>query len=236
MKVAIMQPYFMPYLGYFSLIKHVDQFILFDTAQHIRHGWIERNRILKLDNEPMYIKVPLVKHNRETLIKDIRINNNLQWKQKIYAQLLHYKKRAPYYNVVIALVEDIFQEDFDAITRLNFVILNKISKHLGIFTPIKILSEMNLVIDEATKPDEWALNICKAIGAKDYYNAIGGKSFFDTQKYSDSLINLKFLELIPKPYKQFNNQFIPFLSILDVLMFCNKEQIIDLLNEVEILE
>lgn len=236
MKAAIMQPYFMPYLGYFALIKHVDQFILFDTAQHIRHGWIERNRILKLDHEPMYIKVPLVKHQRETLIKDIKINNDLQWKQKIIAQLLHYKKRAPYYNEVITLVEDIFEEEFEDITKLNSVVLNKISRHLGIFTPIKIWSEMNLEIEEVTKPDEWALNICKAIGANEYYNAIGGKSFFDSQKYIDSSINLKFLELIPKPYNQFNNEFIPFLSILDVLMFCNTNQVLDLLNEVVILE
>lgn len=234
MTVGIMQPYFMPYLGYFALIKHVDKFILFDTAQHIRHGWIERNRILKLDNEPMYIKVPLVKHKRETLIKDIRINNNLQWKQKIFAQLLHYKKKAPYYNEVISLIEDIFEEEFDEITRLNYVILNKITRHLGIFTPMEIWSEMNLEIDEVKKPDEWALNICKVLGANAYYNAIGGKSFFDGHKYQNAGVDLKFLEITPEPYKQFDTQFVPFLSILDVLMFCDKRDILKLLNQIKL--
>jgi len=236
MKVAIMQPYFMPYLGYFALIKHVDQFILFDTAQFIRHGWIERNRVLKLDNDPMYIKVPLVKHKRDTSISLIKINNDLDWKKTIYAQLVHYKKRAPYYNKVIELLEDIFEEEFDDITRLNYVILNKITKYLGIITPIKIWSEMDIAIDEVNAPDEWALNICKTIGADKYYNSIGGKSFFDAHKYQNGGIDLKFLEITPIPYKQFDTQFVPFLSILDVLMFCNAKEVIELLNEVEILE
>lgn len=236
MKVAIMQPYFMPYLGYFALIKHVEKFILFDTSQFIRHSWIERNRVLKLDNEPMYIKVPLVKHKRETLIKNIRINNDLQWKNKIFAQLLHYKKKAPYYNVVIELLDDIFEEEFNDITRLNYVILNKIANYLGIITPIMIWSEMNLEINKVRNADEWALNICKAIGANEYYNAIGGKSFFDVLKYQNTGIDLKFLEIMPTPYKQFDTQFVPFLSILDVLMFCNVKEVIDLLNDVEMLE
>ena len=91
MKVAIMQPYFFPYLGYFGLINHTEKFILFDTVQFIRHGWIERNRILKPMEDWQYIAVPLKKHSQKTLIKDIEINNSIDWKNKIFAQLTHYK-------------------------------------------------------------------------------------------------------------------------------------------------
>ena len=94
MKIAIMQPYFMPYIGYFSLIKHSDQFILFDTPQFIRHGWIERNRILKPNGEPLYIKVPLKKSPRETKINKLVINNSENWQNKIIAQLVPYKKKS----------------------------------------------------------------------------------------------------------------------------------------------
>lgn len=90
-----MQPYFLPYLGYISLIKHTDQFILFDTVQFIRHGWIERNRILKPDEGWQYIQVPLQKHSRDTLIKDIIIKNDVTWSEKILAQVKHYKKKSP---------------------------------------------------------------------------------------------------------------------------------------------
>src|SRR5665648_86327 len=91
MKVGIMQPYFFPYLGYFSLIKNTEQFILFDPVQFIKHGWIERNRILKPQGDWQYISVPLVKHSRDTIIKDIQISNTNDWKQTIFAQLVHYK-------------------------------------------------------------------------------------------------------------------------------------------------
>ncbi len=80
MRLAVMQPYFFPYLGYFALIKKSDHFVIFDTPQFIRHGWIERNRILKPVEGWQYIKVPLVKHSRETAIKDIVIRNSENWK------------------------------------------------------------------------------------------------------------------------------------------------------------
>ncbi len=104
MKVGIMQPYFFSYLGYFSLIKHSDRFILLDTVQFIRHGWIERNRVLKQNEGWFYIQVPLFKSERGTLIKDIRINNNINWKNKILSQLQIYKKIAPNYFQVIKLL------------------------------------------------------------------------------------------------------------------------------------
>src|SRR5690606_17982699 len=92
-KIGIMQPYFFPYLGYISLIKHTDKFILLDTVQFIRKGWIERNRILKQKEGWLYIQVPLKKENgRSTLIKDCKLDNSKPWKDKILAQFQIYKK------------------------------------------------------------------------------------------------------------------------------------------------
>ena len=163
MTLGIMQPYFMPYIGYISLIKHTDRFILFDTVQFIRHGWIERNRMLKQNEGWQYIQVPLIKQDgRDTLIKDIKINNKEDWKRKILAQIQHYKKVAPYYRRVVALLEDIFSNDFEDITTLNKVSLECICKYLGFERNLEIFSQMHLNIDAANAPDEWALNICKA--------------------------------------------------------------------------
>ena len=90
MKLGIMQPYFFPYVGYYSLIKNTDKFILFDTVQFIRHGWIERNRILKPNEGWQYIQVPLLKHNRDIFIKDLGIKNTELWREKLKAQLQNY--------------------------------------------------------------------------------------------------------------------------------------------------
>ncbi|MFL1012246.1 WbqC family protein [Flavisericum labens] len=234
MKLAIMQPYFMPYLGYFALINHVDQFILFDTPQYIRHGWIERNRILKQDGDSMYIKVPLEKHHRETPINKIEINNNINWKSKIFAQLGHYKKRAPYYNHVIALLETIFKNDYKSIVELNHKTLLIICDYLDIKTPISIWSEMNLEIEPVSAPDEWALNISKGLNAKSYFNPPGGRTFFDNEKYKKAGIDLKFLEISVEPYKQPIQGFVGYLSVIDVMMFCDKEEIQKMINKVHI--
>ena len=236
MKLAIMQPYFLPYLGYFSLIKHTDEFILFDTVQFIRHGWIERNRILKPSDGWQYIMVPLKKHSRETLIKDIEINNDQQWKEKILAQLQHYKKQAPYFSNVIDILNEIFSKEYATIVDLNLASLKTVCNYLGINTPIQVFSLMNIDIEPANAPDEWALNICKALGNVDeYWNPPGGQSFFDKKKYESAGINLKFHSAILTDYDQKRNVFEPGLSILDVMMFNSVEEINKMLDNYELI-
>lgn len=236
MKLAIMQPYFLPYLGYFSLIKHTDEFILFDTVQFIRHGWIERNRILKPSDGWQYIMVPLKKYSRETIIKDIEINNDQQWKEKILAQLQHYKKQAPYFSNVIDILNEIFSKEYATIVDLNLASLKTVCNYLGINTPIQVFSLMNIDIEPANAPDEWALNICKALGNVDeYWNPPGGQSFFDRKKYENAGINLKFHSAILTDYDQKRNVFEPGLSILDVMMFNSIEEINKMLDNYELL-
>jgi len=236
MKLSIMQPYFLPYLGYFSLIKHTDEFILFDTVQFIRHGWIERNRILKPSDGWQYIMVPLKKHSRETLIKDIEINNDQQWKEKILAQLQHYKKQAPYFSNVIDILNEIFSKEYATIVDLNLASLKTVCNYLGINTPIQVFSLMNIDIEPANAPDEWALNICKALGNVDeYWNPPGGQSFFDKKKYESAGINLKFHSAILTDYDQKRNVFEPGLSIIDVMMFNSVDEINKMLDNYELI-
>lgn len=235
MKLGIMQPYFFPYLGYFSLIKHTDEFILLDTVQFIRHGWIERNRILKPSNGWQYIMVPLKKHSRETLIKDIEIINDQPWKEKILAQLQHYRKQAPYFSNVIGILNEIFSKEYVSIVDLNLSSLKIICNYLGINTLIQVFSRMYIKIKPVNAPDEWALNICKAQDNVDeYWNPPGGQSFFDRKKYENAGINLKFHSILFTQYNQKRNEFIPGLSILDVMMFNSVEEINKMLDNYEL--
>ncbi|MBN1181401.1 MAG: WbqC family protein [Bacteroidales bacterium] len=237
MKLAIMQPYFFPYAGYFSLIKHTDKFILLDTVQFIRHGWIERNRILKQQEGWIYIKVPVIKEGgRETLIRDIKIDNSQKWKQKILAQLQPYKKIAPYFNQVFDLVTAILTVEYDNITILNKNVLEGICDFIGINHQIEVFSEIGLVIGQPQAPDEWALNICKAYGkVGEYWNPSGGRDFFHRKKYDEAGINLRFQRLNLVPYSQKKAVFEPGLSIIDVIMFNSVNETNKMLDNYELI-
>lgn len=236
MRLGIMQPYFFPYLGYFSLIKHADLFILFDTPQFIRHGWIERNRILKPDVGWMYVSVPLIKHELQTPIKDVKIDNSQDWRHKLLAMLTHYKKRAPYYAQTLSVLESVLDVNTDSIVALNKAALEAVCRYLGINTQIAVFSEMALEIEPVEAPDEWALNICRALGADEYWNPPGGEAFFDPEKYARNKVKLLFHRQTLSFYSQRRGQdnFEPGLSILDVMMFNSPEAINQMLLDFEL--
>jgi len=231
MKLAIMQPYLFPYLGYISLINQSDKFIIFDTPQFMRKGWIERNRIIKENGGSVYIKVPLVKAPLGTVINEMVIDESTLWRDKIIAQLDIYKKKAPYFNQVIALVKNSFSDSSVSISKLNETVLKNVCGYLGVKTEIVVFSEMNMEIEQPLAPDEWALNICNALGANKYLNAAGGQSFFDASKYQKNGIDLFFIEQPLPEYKQLGNEYEPGLSILDVMMFNSPEEIMEMLSQ-----
>lgn len=230
MRLGIMQPYFFPYIGYFSLIKNVDKFIILDDVQFIRHGWIERNRILKQAGGWQYIQIPLQKHTQKTLIRDIRVNNSNDWKSRIIAQLSHYK-RAPYYSEVISLLEELFEKEYEFITEIDMCAIKKVMEYLNISTPIELFSDMNIDIEPVQAADEWALNICKSIeGVTEYWNPPGGQSFFQKRKYTENGIELCFQQIEISPYRQKESVFEEGLSIIDVMMFNSINEINEMLG------
>lgn len=237
MKIGIMQPYFFPYIGYWQLIKNTDLWVVFDDIQYIRHGWVNRNRILSNNFlEPQYIIVPLKKHSQNETIKNVHVLEDNEWKEKLLRQLEHYKKRAPYYNEAINLVRETIFDKYTTISELNIIAIKNVCKYLDIPIDIKIYSQMDLNIASAFTPGDWALEISKALNANTYINPIGGIELFDKQKYLDNNIDIKFLKPLLKPYVQKNHgNFVEGLSIIDVIMFNNIEEIGKMLNDYELL-
>ena len=223
MRLAVMQPYFFPYLGYFSLIEYADRFILFDCVQFIRHGWIERNRILKPNDGWQYISVPLEKYSRSTLIKDIRIKNTTDWQTRILRQIEHYKKKATFYKEVVDLLRYCFKESGNSIVHLNHRCLGAVADYIGIPYHADFFSEMNLEIGEVSHPGEWALRISQSMGASEYINPHGGREIFKPEQFEEVGIKLKFLSSKLPEYSQRRPVFENGLSIIDVLMFNSPE-------------
>jgi len=234
MKVAIMQPYFYPYIGYFQLIQAADRFILFDDVQYIRHGWINRNRILKPGEGFQYIIMPLAAHSRETLIKDIQLADADKNKDKILRQLEHYKKTAPYYKTVRSLMGDCFANPQNSLVAMNAYNLKAVCDYIGLNFKVEISSQMNFGYSQVQDAGEWALRICEQLQAKEYINPEGGRELFDDGKFEKSNIRLQFLQPVVKEYDQRRSHFEPGLSIIDIMMFNEPAGIKQLINDYQL--
>lgn len=228
-----MQPYFFPYIGYFSLIKNTDKWIVFDTVQYIKKGWMNRNRIINpFKPESIYISVPIKKHEKSIMIKDVQIAKDDEYKDKIMGQIKSsYKKRAPFYSDVADLVFECLNYNTAYLSELNVKCLKETCSFLDIPFEYSIYSKMNLVIDEVNNAGEWALNISKALNANEYINPYGGIDIFEKQKFINNNIDLKFLKPIFREYDQKKPVFIEGLSIIDIMMFNDKQVINDMLND-----
>ena len=221
MKVAIMQPYFFPYIGYFQLIAAVDVFIVYDNIKYTKKGWISRNRVLQNDRDVMF-SLPLKSDSDHLDVCERALSAEFN-RDKLLNQLNGAYRRAPYFAQTFPLVEQIVRyEDKNLFSFLHYSIIN-ICEHLGITTEIRISS--NISIDHELKSQDKVLALCEAVGASTYVNAIGGMELYSKETFQEKGIELKFIRSLPFEYPQFGNEFVPWLSIIDVMMFNSLETI-----------
>ena len=230
MKLAIMQPYLFPYIGYYSLIQNTDYFVFFDTPQYIRKGWINRNRIVSSKGTDIYFTVPIEKTFRDAAINTVKISVKENWKEKILGQLTVYKKKAPYFLAVRDIVCETFAYETAYISELAVKSILTACEYLGIDIKYEIYSQMDIPSFEVKEKDEWALYITKAMGYDTYVNPPGGKNFFNPEKYRREGIQLEFLTQELRKYNQHSKVFLPGLSILDVMMFCSPKEILQMMD------
>jgi len=232
MRIGIMQPYFFPYVGYFSLIRATDFWSVFDDVQFIRHGWIERNRMLNSKNEWHYIRVPLVKGPRSQSIKDTLIRKDEPWQEMMLAQLTCYKKKAPYYDATIDLLRQVILHPWEDISSLNVAAMKAVCDYVGMPFRYELFSKANVSIPQGEiNAGEWALHIAKHYNASVYINPTGGMDLFDPAQYAANGIEIKFLKNNLVPYIQRIGRFEAGLSILDVLMFNSPEETLRLIDD-----
>ncbi|MDA0659899.1 MAG: WbqC family protein [Planctomycetota bacterium] len=225
MKLGIMQPYFFPYLGYFDLICSTDRFVLFDSAQYIRHGWVNRNRILHPTHGWKYVLVPLEKHPQATPIRDVRVHSAQAWRQKIVGQLDHYRRKAPNFKTTSDLVKNALNTEDCSLARLNGRCLKVVYELLDVPFYVEFDSELSLQLGDIHSPGDWALKISQALGASAYVNPIGGASIFDQQRFAQADIELELRPFENLQYACCGYEFQTALSIIDVLMWNSPETV-----------
>jgi hypothetical protein len=215
MRLAIMQPYFFPYIGYFQLIAAVDMFIVYDNIKYTKKGWINRNRMLQNGKDEMF-SLPLKSDSDylDVCKRELAADFN---KGRLLNQFKGAYRRAPYFEQTFPLVEQVVRyEDANLFGFLHHSIV-KTCEHLGIKTEIKISSD--IAIDHDLKNQDKVFALCEAVGARTYVNAIGGKELYSKETFREKGIELKFIQSKPFEYPQFDNEFVPWLSIIDVMMF-----------------
>jgi hypothetical protein len=229
MKIAIMQPYFFPYIGYFQLVNAVDKFVFYDDVNFITRGWINRNRIL-CHGKDMLITVPLKNASQNKLINEIKIVEDERWKQKLLKTLEMNYKKAPYFSEVYAIFQNVIKCDTTFISEMCINSVMAVSHYLGLSTIFEKSSE-KYPDTRGLKREQRLIEICQKNNAKNYINPSGGKELYKKEDFLRQNLYLFFIENTLPTYRQFNHDFVPGLSIIDVMMFNSPEEIKKMSNQ-----
>jgi hypothetical protein len=237
LKLGVMQAYFIPYLGYFQLIKSVDKFILYENLPFRKKSWMSRNRILFAGGGEQYLIVPVREKNSNTLTRDIEVSYPFDWKQKLLQSLTNTYRLAAYFDEAYPVIEKLLLFDDRMLHEYNSRIIRELCAVLMINTELihhnddllgyeaqlwdcqagKNVDEQ-FTFEKQKRIHQRIFELCRKEQAAVYINAPGGTELYLKSEFAEQGIELKFLQPALLPYQQFAETFTPGLSIVDVLM------------------
>lgn len=230
-----MQPYLFPYIGYFQLINYTDKWVIFDDIQYIRKGWVNRNRLIHPTKpESQFFTVPVLKSDLNTDIGKIKIDCEKDFRNDILTKIdVCYKKRAPYFKEVRSLIDECLIHKTENICELNIFAMSKVCDYLGIDFDYVLSSELDYNRSEIDNAGDWAYVVSKYLKADEYVNPPGGMELFDVEKFNLAGVDIKFMKANLPIYNQKKACFIEGLSIIDIMMFNDVENIRKMLENYE---
>ena len=230
MKIAIMQPYIFPYLGYFQMIKAVDKFILLDDVNFIKRGWINRNRIL-INKQAFKITIPVLKASQNKKINQLQISDETVWREKLLSTIHMAYKKAPCFKSAFAVVEKAIECEEQNLSGFIYNSLVSFCDYLEVTT--EIIPSSSHYPSKGLKAQDRIIDICVQAGGEKYVNAIGGRELYSFSSFQEKSIELNFFEMSADlSYVQFEEKnYVPFLSIIDVIMFNTTKEISALMEK-----
>ena len=231
-RIAIMQPYVFPYLGYFHLVDASHLFVFLDDAQFIKRGWIKRNRLL-LDGREHRFTVPVKNASQSVTINQTLLGADEKWKARLTKTMFHAYRKAPFFTPVMELVNSVLSGRHGSIADLAIGSIAGVYDYLGLelnFARSSICSPHTGSLDKADR----LIEICTAHGYRRYVNAPGGKALYDKDYFAEKGLELGFVDSKRVEYKQFDNDFVPWLSIIDVMMFNDAAAVRQLFKEYDV--
>ena len=200
-----------------------DVFVVYDNIEYTKKGWINRNRIL-VNGKDEYISLPLKKGSDFLQVKDRFLSDS--WKSernKLLNKISACYRKAPCFSATFSLIENVLMFEDDNLFNFIFNSLKVVKEYLGLPAQLVVSSTIN--IDHTLKSESKVLAICKELGATQYINPIGGVELYNKEVFENEGLELQFLQAKNVIYYQFENDFVPWLSILDVMMFNSKEKV-----------
>jgi len=212
MIVAVHQPQYLPWIGYFHKIDTADVFVLLDNVQFKKNEWQNRNKI-KTAQGWQWLTVPVL-YKYHQLINEVPINNRVNWQHKQRQSILSNYKKAPHYDLLEPFFAEIFSSSWEIISHLNIGVVRRLTEILGIDTPLHVASELG---EFPEHPDERLIAIAEHLGAETYLAGAGGREYMDLKKYDEAGITVMFQDFRHPAYDQLFGEFEPFMSVIDLI-------------------
>jgi hypothetical protein len=220
--IGILQPGYLPWLGFFEQLQASDIFVIYDDVQYDKHGWRNRNRI-KTPSGPQWLTVPvLVNLSRQPLILEVKINNRENWRKKHFSSIRQNYAKAPFFSRYIDFFEEVYQRDWEYLIDLDMYLIVKLAEFLGIEAD-KIVRSSTLGVagDRITR----LIGICQRMGAAVFYEGASGRNYIDAEAFRQQGIRVEYQDYRQPVYPQLYGDFIPNLSIIDLLFNCGDESL-----------
>ncbi len=229
MKLAVMQPYLFPYIGYFQLMYAADLFLIYDDVSYIKQGYINRNTILT-SHGPTRFTIPVPGASPNRLISDLAFSRDVA---KVIETIKQSYSKAPYFEDVFAMIRATLEFENRSIAAVCLKSYEEISDYLGIDKQFKKTSELEY--DRSATARDRLIALCHKFDANCYLNAPGGRKLYAKPDFAKKGVELKFVDSLPVVYPQGGGaEFVPNLSILDMLMNCSPELVIEQMSRYEL--
>lgn len=224
MIVAIHQPNYLPWLGFFHKMANSDVFVLLDNVKHSKSSFTHRNKI-KVNNKEFLLSVPL--KNKESLINELILADPVNNLQKHWRLIQNGYSKSYHWNTYFEELKLIYNGNWNRLIDLNIALINFIKNQLGLKTKIVLASEL---MDISGEGSDRNLSICKTLGADVYLSGNGARSYNDEQSFYDAGIEIRYNNFVHPRYPQIGDSFIPNLATLDLLFNCGPSSRSILLN------
>lgn len=228
MILAVMQPYLFPYLGYYQLVNSSDKFVIYDDVNYIKHGYINRNNILVSGKAQRFtLAVPGMSRNKK--ISDLTFDSNVR---KLLKTIEQSYRKAPNFDAVFSLVSEVLLDSNRSITNVAGNSITSVFDYLDIDKEIYLSS--NIDNNKSLDAKDRLIEMTQLLGCDHYVNSPGGQELYSKNYFINKGVNLSFINTLPYTYNQGTTDFVPHLSMIDVLMWNNKKDVFRLLKNYEL--